>query len=77
MFFIELDSMACCESEPVKAENPLETGFINHGSTSKPSDAVWYNASEEASYGDGRRYSHEETRFITKVPSKHGRNRGK
>lgn len=77
MIPIGFDMAECCESKPEPAENPLETGFINHGSASRPTGTAWYDSSTGESYGGGRRYAHEETPFMTKVPSKHDRNRGK
>jgi hypothetical protein len=76
MIFIGFDTAECCDSKPEPGENSLETGFINHGSASIPTGVAWYDTSKGESYGDGRRYAHEETPFMTKIPSKHDRNRG-
>lgn len=51
--------------------NPLESGFIDEGSTACSPNATMWDVSEGESYGRGRRYQHEETAFIARVPSKH------
>lgn len=52
-------------------ENPLQDGFINHGSASaKTGTRTWIDNSKGASYGCGQRYDYEETSYITKVAPK-------
>ena len=51
--------------------NPLESGFIDEGCASETGKTMWYDSSRGESYGCGNRYEHEETPFMTKVPSRH------
>lgn len=76
MFFVELVPTAADEKK-APAENPLETGYVNHGSACAPTGTAWQDTSAGTSYGDGQRFAHEETSFMTKIPSKHDRTREK
>ena len=64
------------EGKPEPSDNSLETGVIFLGGAS---DTVGVNRCGDSSdgtyYGDGRRYAHTETPFITKVRS-HSRQNG-
>jgi hypothetical protein len=51
--------------------NPLESGFIDEGSACDTGKMMWNDTSYGESYGCGNRYAHEETPFMTKVPSRH------
>jgi hypothetical protein len=75
MIFIGMDPTGSTECESAPAENPLETGIINEGCASRPTGTAWYDTSAGTSYGDGRRFAHEEAQFMAKVPSKHDKNR--
>jgi hypothetical protein len=53
------------------AHDPLQQGYIDLGNPMGPTgEARWCDESFGPSYGDGRRYEHEETYGMTKVASK-------
>lgn len=58
------------EEEPAApAENSLQSGFISLGSACDRTGTAYCDDSKGPSYGDGHRFDHEETAFITKIPS--------
>jgi hypothetical protein len=59
-----------CDEAPTREEAALQSGFVPLGDATGPVGLGWYDTSFGEGYGNGRRYEHEETSFITKVPSK-------
>lgn len=51
-------------------DTALECGYIDEGNASGPVGSGWYDTSKGPDYGHGARYECEETRFMTRVPSK-------
>lgn len=57
------------EEPAAPVENSLQSGFINLGSACDRTGTAWSDQSEGTLYGGGHRFDHEETAFITKIPS--------
>lgn len=58
-------------------DDPLQTGFIDEGDAMGTTGEAYWDNTTVANYGNGRRYEHEETRFITKVASRHQDTKGR
>ena len=69
MLILEISGLNETPPEPVGGDS-LQTGVLSGGCASRPTGSAWYDTSSGESYGDGRRYEHEETLTMTKVPSR-------
>jgi len=49
------------------AKDPVQTGFIDEGSSCARTGTAWDDTSYGTSYGHGRRFENEETPSMTKI----------
>jgi hypothetical protein len=73
MHILAIANMDSCDTDASQepSVNPLESGFIDEGSACETGKTMWYDSSKGESYGCGNRYAHEETPYMTRVPSRH------